>query len=75
MRAYARQEGRDPSSIGIEGWISVANRSPEEWVKEVTAWKELGATHISVNTMKAGLSSPNDHIDAIGRFKEAMAEV
>ena len=75
MRAYARQEGRDPGSIGIEGWISVANRSPEEWVKEVAAWKELGATHISVNTMKAGLSSPSDHIEAIGRFKEAMAEV
>jgi hypothetical protein len=39
---------------------------------EVSKWRELGATEISVSTMKAGLSSPNAHIDAIRRFKEAV---
>ena len=75
MRSYARQEGRDPSTIGIESWVSIRNRSPEEWSKDVSTWKELGATHISVNTMGAGLSSPDGHIDAIRRFKEAVAAV
>ena len=75
MRDYARQEGRDPDSIGIESWVSIRDRPPDEWVEDVAAWKELGATHISVNTMGGGLSSPDGHIDAIRRFKEAVAGV
>ncbi len=73
MRGYASEAGRDPDSIGIERWVSIANSSEEEWVMNALAWKELGATHISVNTMRAGLSSPDAHVDAIRRFKEAVA--
>jgi len=75
MRSYAREAGRDPASIGMESWVSIRNRNPEEWLEDVAAWTELGATHISVNTMRAGLSSPDAHIDAIRRFKEAVAGV
>ena len=73
LRAYAREEGREPESIGIESWISVRSGGPDQWIKSVEAWRELGATHISVNTMGAGLSSPDGHIDAIRRFKEMVA--
>ncbi len=72
IRSYAKEAGRDPSAIGIEARLAIANRSPEEWIKTVSQWKELGATHMSVNTMKAGLSTPAAHIDAIRRFKEAV---
>lgn len=73
LRGYAIEAGRDPMAIGIEGRILIGNGSPDDWVKEVTKWRELGATHVSVNTMKAGLSSPQAHIDAIRRFKEGVA--
>ena len=73
IRGYAQEAGRDPDSIGIEASVGIANRSPDDWVKDVEARKELGVSHISVNTMNAGLSSPQDHIDAIRRFKEAVA--
>ena len=33
------------------------------------AWKALGATHISFNTMNSGLTSPKDLIESITRFK------
>ena len=75
MRTYALQEGRDPDTIGIEGWVSIANGSMDDWVREVGKWKDIGATHISVNTMNAGLSSPDGHIDAIRRFKEALGDI
>ncbi len=75
MRSQARAAGRDPSDIGIESWVSIGDRSPDEWVQAVNRWKELGATHISVNTMNAGLSSPDAHIDAIRRFKEAVGDM
>ena len=73
LQSYTREAGRDPGAVGIEGRILFANSSPEDWVKGVARWKELGATHISVNTMKAGLASPSAHIDAIRRFKAAVA--
>ncbi len=69
---YAREEGRDPASIGIQVRVGIANRTPEEWVETVTAWRAMGATHLDVNTMNAGLDSPGAHIDAIRRFKEAV---
>ena len=73
LHDYARQEGRDPADIGIESWVSIGGLSPDQWVEAVQEWKELGATHVSVNTMKAGLSSPGAHIEAITQFKETVA--
>ncbi len=75
MRGYAREAGRNPDDIGIESWVSIGDRQPEDWLADVEAWKSAGATHISVNTMRAGLSSPDGHIDAIRRFKEAVGGI
>ena len=75
LRGYAEEAGRDPSSLGIENIITVSNGSPEDWLDEVKAWKELGTTHTSVNTMGAGHRSPDDHIKAIELFRDTIAEV
>ena len=75
LHAYAREQGRDPADIGIEGRITIGRGSPEEWTGEAARWKSLGATHLSVNTMGGGLSSLDSHIDAIRRFKEAAAAI
>jgi probable F420-dependent oxidoreductase len=72
LHAYAREAGRDPRHIGIEARVSIAGRTPDDWARAVAAWQELGATHLGVNTMNAGLPSPQAHIEAIRRFKEAV---
>jgi alkanesulfonate monooxygenase SsuD/methylene tetrahydromethanopterin reductase-like flavin-dependent oxidoreductase (luciferase family) len=72
LREYTRQEGRDPARIGFDARVSIAGKSPDVWAQEVEGWRQIGATHISVNTMKAGLNSPQEHIDAIRRFREAV---
>ena len=72
VREYAREEGRDPSVIGMEARINIADGNPEFWVERAKAWEELGATHISVNTMRAGLESSEAHINAIRKFKEVV---
>ncbi len=71
--SYAREAGRDPKSIGIESRVTIGQKSPEEWKKEIEAWKNLGATHLAVNTMKAGLPTPTAHIEAIRRFKAVIS--
>ena len=49
VHGYAREAGREPTAIGIEGRINVApGPGPEDWVTEMKAWEDLGATHLSV---------------------------
>ncbi|HTM10936.1 MAG TPA: LLM class F420-dependent oxidoreductase [Verrucomicrobiae bacterium] len=73
MKGYAKDAGRDPASIGIEGRVNAAGGTPEKWREAVSQWKALGATHVSINTMKAGLAHVSDHVDAIRRFREAVS--
>jgi probable F420-dependent oxidoreductase len=69
IHSYAKEAGRDPSTIGIEGRISYGQGSSDTWMRELEAWRKLGATHVSLNTMKAGLDGPAAHIEAIRRFQ------
>jgi probable F420-dependent oxidoreductase len=71
-REYARAAGRDPAAIGYEARVSIAGTTPDEWARQVEGWRAIGATHLTVNTMKAGLNTPQEHIDAIRRFKESV---
>jgi probable F420-dependent oxidoreductase len=74
LREYVRQAGRSPDDFGIEGRLALAQVPESDWVAEVRAWRDLGATHLAVNTMGAGLGSPQAHIDAIRRFHDAVRE-
>ncbi|MHB8375534.1 MAG: LLM class F420-dependent oxidoreductase [Dehalococcoidia bacterium] len=71
LRGYIRDAGRKPEDVGIEGRISMFNTPEPEWGAALEGWRGLGATHVAVNTMNAGLASPQAHIDAIRRFKQA----
>jgi probable F420-dependent oxidoreductase len=70
FRGWIVKSGRDPAAIGVERRISVADGTPDDWRREADEWRELGATHVSVATMRAGLSGPDAHI---GRIAEAAA--
>jgi hypothetical protein len=37
------------------------------------AWETLGATHLSVRTDRGAQRSPQEHINALRRFKEVIA--
>lgn len=74
LHGYMREAGRDPSEMGIEGRINFGSGTPEDWQQAVEDWRALGATHVGVNTMAAGLTTPDEHIDAIRRFKEAISQ-
>ena len=70
LRGYVREAGRRPEDVGIEGRISLLNTPEDQWGAALEGWRGLGASHVSVNTMNAGLATPQAHIDAILRFKE-----
>ena len=72
VQHYAREAGRDPASVGLEGRLAIGQKTPEEWQRDLTAWKEVGATHLTVATADAGLTSVPEHIKAIERFRGVM---
>ena len=70
IHGHAREAGRDPSEIGIEGTINAGSGSPEDWADAVAEWGTYGATHITLNTMNSGYETPEQHIEAISQFRE-----
>jgi alkanesulfonate monooxygenase SsuD/methylene tetrahydromethanopterin reductase-like flavin-dependent oxidoreductase (luciferase family) len=72
LRVHMVAAGRDPGTMGIEGRVSIARGGPDDWRREVEQWRVLGATHVSVSTMRAGLGTPQAHVDAARRFMEAV---
>ena len=66
VRRAAAGAGRDADSLGMEGRVNWAG-DRDKVAADIGAWKAAGATHVSVNTMKAGLSTVHDHLAALGR--------
>ncbi|GAA1689391.1 hypothetical protein GCM10009745_38130 [Kribbella yunnanensis] len=61
IREAAERAGRDPGEIGIEARLSLNAVPQEEWRAYADAWRDLGATHLCVNTMNFGLTRPEEH--------------
>ena len=72
---YAREAGRDPADIEICSRTNPARLSESECAAAIAAWAGAGATQIDALTMMGGLETPQQHIDAIRRFKELAAGV
>jgi probable F420-dependent oxidoreductase len=65
LRGYAREAGRDPADVGIEPRLNL-DRTPAETIADwVDGWRDLGATHLAVNTMGLGLETVEDHLGAL----------
>ncbi|HEY7293578.1 MAG TPA: LLM class F420-dependent oxidoreductase, partial [Dehalococcoidia bacterium] len=66
------EAGRDPTGIGLDVGINAARGGPDDWAAQRDAWQKLGATHLTVGTMGATFTSPQQHIDAIIRCKQVL---
>ncbi len=53
LRAYVKEAGRDPSSVGLEVWVSTGEGGPDDWRREFQGWKSAGVTHVTVNSTYA----------------------
>lgn len=74
FRRYAAEAGRDPDAIGIECAAPVRlDQSPDQWRRTADAFRALGATHLRVITAGGGFASPEEHLDAAGRWFDAVS--
>ena len=72
IHAAAKEAGRDPDTIGMEGRVSWGEGGVTTLVDHVDRWRNAGATHLGVNTMGAGLGAVDGHLDALTRAAEAL---
>jgi len=66
----AVQAGRDPGSLGMEGRLRW-QQDQQQLAAAMRQWQGAGATHLSVNTMGAGLKTVDDHLAALAAAAEA----
>lgn len=76
VRKAAQRAGRDPGSIGLEGRLAGGGTDDlEAVVTGYRGWCELGASHVALNTMGAGLQGAAAHIRALERAVAAVRPV
>ncbi len=73
IRRHLEAAGLDAESFGIEPQARIAGGNSERWRKHAEGWRELGATHISIVTMGAKLSRPEDHLKAASEWRDAIS--
>jgi probable F420-dependent oxidoreductase len=70
---YAREAGRDPARLPLEGRVRLAGQTPDGWTKQVDAWKALGATSLIAEPRNAGLRFPDGHLDVLREFRKTVS--
>jgi probable F420-dependent oxidoreductase len=74
FRAQAKAAGRDPAKLGVDASVVLANSTMEQCAASALEWKAFGATHVRINTMDAGISGVQAHIDAMRKWREALKQ-
>jgi probable F420-dependent oxidoreductase len=68
----ARDAGRDPAALGMEGRVSWGDKTVDKLVEQVGRWRAAGASHVSVNTMGSRLATVDDHLRVLGDIAGAL---
>ncbi len=68
----ARDAGRDPTTLGMEGRVSWGDGGADKLADHAGRWREAGATHIAVNTMGAGLGTVDRHLAVLESSADAL---
>ena len=73
LRADIRAAGRADDAVGIEARLGLGQiHDATGWDDFARGWRELGATHLDLNTMGAGFSDIGQHLDALRKAKAVV---
>lgn len=82
IRQSAETAGRDFSEIGLDCWIGMGRGTPDDWRREIEAWRKAGATHITLNTAfhRGHIHAiqgrdPKTHLTAVAKYMESIRDL
>jgi len=73
VETAAREAGRDLAEIGMHGQINVSPGDVDTVAERLAAWSDQGASHVDINTMKAGLTTVEQHIALLSEVAAALS--
>jgi len=72
FRDFVAEAGREPSDVGLDARVSVLEGMDVALVN-AEQWDDIGARYVGVNTMKAGFTTVDQHLNALREFKESVS--
>jgi len=73
IRVSAELADRDPREIGMEGRVRCAQHSVPQIIEMIIAWKQAGASYVSIDTMGAGFQSVKEHLALLAEVQNALS--
>ena len=79
VRQELDRAGRNANAFGVEALLNYQS-GPDRWRGDVETWREAGADYVAVRAMAMrgigpGLSSPQQHIDALGTYWASVGDL
>ena len=68
----AEAAGRDPSTLGLDATIFTEGRGQNAIRDDFEAWREVGATHVTIRTMTAGHADAASHLRDLETARAAL---
>jgi probable F420-dependent oxidoreductase len=65
IAASADEAGHDISTLGMEGRVTWDPTDADRFRRQADRWREAGATHLGIDTMRLGLGSVDAHLTAL----------
>jgi probable F420-dependent oxidoreductase len=75
VRRYAAEAGRAPQEIGFEPRLTLAEVPEADRPDFVTGWRDLGATHLCVNTIGLELAGVDEHVAVLNATYQALEPI
>jgi len=72
LHGYCREYGRDPAALGIEGFISAERKTEATWADQVNSWRDLGASHLAINTTEDHLRGADQHLRRLEEVRKVL---
>lgn len=72
VRHYLEKHGRDGAKFDVTATIDLHDQGWDDVAADVEGWRQLQATAIYFDGMKVGMKGPDQHIEAIERYKSII---
>ncbi len=68
LNQYLAESGRSREKFGLEARLPYGQGDLQALQAAVEAWRQAGATHLTINSLGSGFHTPGEHLDALQKF-------
>lgn len=72
LDGYLAENGRSRDDVGLEAWIGYGDGNPDVWQQRLDGWRAANFTHISFNTLRHGMATPDEHFAAMEKMAQML---